>query len=154
MSKTRRLIVSTAALASLAFVSPANAAGTPVIVSGPGSTQSTYTQPVAFAQQGDAITYVNADIATHDVTSFEMGPATAAHCVEDFDPFTPGTQERFPPGPNGESRCPLIYSELIGAARTTPVRGLENVGTAARIIDFYCSIHRGMTGKLVVLPTV
>jgi plastocyanin len=85
LSKT---ILGAAAAVTLAFPSSANAVGTPVIVSGPGSTYTTYTQPVAVVQQGDEVMYVNADVSGgHDVVSRQYGPDLAAHCFRRIIPL-------------------------------------------------------------------
>lgn len=141
----RRISTTLIGLAALgaSVTTPATAAGTPAIVSGPGSTNSTYTTPVAVVQAGDALLYVNADIAPHDVVARTMGPNTAPHCSEDGNPFVTGIQRRFPIG-----ECPIFWTELITATMTTPVRGLENVAPLTTY-EFYCSIHASMKGTLV-----
>jgi polyvinyl alcohol dehydrogenase (cytochrome) len=43
----------------------------------------------------------------------------------------------------------LFRSDLIGLGQTTPIEGLENV-QAGRTYGFFCSIHPGMRGQLIV----
>jgi plastocyanin len=43
----------------------------------------------------------------------------------------------------------IFRSDLIGLGQTTPIEGLENV-QAGRTYGFFCSIHPGMRGQLIV----
>lgn len=156
MTPIRRSVLALATLGAFALPTSAHAVGTPVIVTGPGAYITNYTQPVAVAQPGDEMTYVNADAQPHDVVSVELGPPLAAHCVEDADPFTTGTQERFPmrdvDGDGDlDNTCPIFWSKLITVGQTTPVRGLENVQGGGRLYAFYCSIHGNMKATLIVV---
>lgn len=131
----RKLALVVAALAVAVPASPATSAGVEtVIVSGPGSFASTYTQPVTVASVSGALTYVNGDIQPHDVISTMVGSDDQPWC----DGFLPG-------------RCPLFWSELIFIGNRTPVLGLSNLA-AGKTYQFYCSIHRNMTGVLVTVP--
>jgi len=146
MTPIRRSALALAVLGAFALPASAQAAGTPIIVTGPGSYITNYTQPVAVVQVGDEVTYVNADVQPHDVVAREFGPDTASFCGEDIDPFTTGTQRRF-----AEGSCPVFWSKLISVGQTTPVLGLENVQGGGRLYEFYCSIHGNMKATLVVV---
>lgn len=115
------------------------------IVSGPGDTyKPVFTQPVVVIDADDAVTLVHADpTGLHDVVAKTIGSDAAPHCGEDANPFLPGIQRRFPLG-----ACPIFWSDLIGAAQTTPVRGTGNVAPLT-VYEFYCSIHTNMIGRLV-----
>lgn len=146
MNSTHRTLLTIAALSAFALPGGARAAGTPVIVTGPGSYVSGYTQPVAVAQPGDEITYVNADVQPHDVVAYEKGPDTASFCDDDIDPFTAGVQRRYALG-----KCPIFWSDVISVSKTTPVLGLENIQGGGRIYPFFCSVHPNMEGTLVAV---
>ena len=146
MKHTLRTVMSLTALAAFALPSSARATGTPVIVAGPGSYITNYTQSVVVAQPGDSITYINADVQPHDVIARELGPDTPAFCGEDADMFTPGVQRRYELG-----SCPLFWTNLISVSGSTPVLGLENIQGGGTLYDFYCSIHPNMRGTLVAV---
>lgn len=146
MSTIRRSLSALAVAAACAMPASAHAVGTPVIVSGPGSYITNYTQPVAVAQPGDDVLYVNADAQPHDVVARTFGPDTAAYCDDDIDPFQVGVQRRFPVG-----GCPVFWTPLITIGQQAPVQGLDNVQGGPRIYDFFCTIHGNMEGQLVVL---
>ena len=91
------------------------------IVAAPGSAQTTYATPVMLTQVGGPLSFVNLDAVQHDVVAEETLP-------------------------NGR---PLFSTPLISLGESAPVDGLENV-KAGTTYGFYCSIHRGMRGSLVV----
>lgn len=137
-----------AAVAAIASALPARAAG-PVILSGPGSQYSTYSQPVTAAQVGGDLTYVNGDIAFHDVLARDYGSDVKPWCGPP-DPSKPEDPIKNPRGfPFG--KCPVFWSNLIGLSRMTPVLGTDQL-LAGRTYDFYCSLHPWMFGALVALP--
>ncbi len=90
------------------------------IVAGPGAASTTYATPVMVTEVGGPLTFVNLDIAQHDVVSRAQGPGG-----------------------------PLFRSKLIGLAQTAPVEGLDRV-EAGKTYGFYCTIHPGMQGTLIV----
>ena len=49
-------------------------------------------------------------------------------------------------GPDGQ---PVFRSKLVGLGEVTPIEGLNRV-QAGRTYPFFCSIHPGMRGSLVV----
>ena len=92
----------------------------PSIVSGPGAASTGYATPLVLSQAGQKVTYVNLDNVQHDVNSTKKGP---------------------------DGR-PVFHSKLIGLAESAPVQGAEKV--PAGTYEFYCSVHPGMRGNLVV----
>ena len=105
------------------------------IVTGPGGFAAGYATRAIVVPKGMAVTYVNGDIAKHDVVSKQYGPSTQPWCGN------------WPLG-----RCPLLSSDLIPVGETTPVLGLENTLPGATY-DFYCTLHPNMQGQLSVPPS-
>ena len=81
---------------------------------------NTYLTPDVTIDQGESVTFVNADAVEHDVLSRGAGPDGKA----------------------------LFRSELIGFAQSAPVEGTEFLVTGA--YPFICSIHPQMEGTLTV----
>jgi plastocyanin len=73
------------------------------------------------AEKGGALSFVNLDAPQHDVTSDEKGA-------------------------DGK---PLFYSRLGGIGEVVPVEGLDNVQPGKQY-GFFCSLHPGMRGTLIV----
>lgn len=106
------------------------------VVAQPGSQFSGYTTPAMVVQQGSDLTFVNGDIASHDVVALEdYGPDTAPWC-----------------GPFKTGKCPLFWSRLIGLGATTDVLGMDQV-QPGETYTFYCTLHPNMQGTLVVAPS-
>jgi plastocyanin len=91
------------------------------IVAGPGAASSTYATPVMVTQVGGPLSFTNLDLPQHDVTADEAGP---------------------------DGR-PLFHTPLIGIGQTVPVEGLDQV-QSGRTYGFYCTLHPGMRGSLIV----
>ena len=91
------------------------------VVAGPGAASTTYATPVMVTQPGGSLSFANLDVAQHDVTAVQKGP-------------------------NGK---PLFQSPLIGLGQTAAVDGADRL-TAGQTYDFFCSIHPGMRGQLIV----
>jgi plastocyanin len=91
------------------------------IVTAPGATSTGYATPVMATQVGGPLSYVNLDAVQHDVTSDQKG---------------------------SDGR-PLFFSKLSGLGEVSPVQGLDKV-QSGQSYGFYCSIHPGMRGTLVV----
>lgn len=123
-------------VAPLPVVAAASVAKPPVfVVTGPSAQTVGYLTPVVAVQRGGALTLVNADIMRHDVVALgSAGPSDQPWC------------ERFEGYP-----CPLFWSDLAGLGGQRPVLGLENVAPGATY-TYYCTLHHGMKGTLVVLP--
>ena len=104
-----------AAVAALAVPSSASAANNVVVTAG-----FRYVPPSVSVAQGDTLTYVNADVAPHDVTSDATGP----------------------------DNLPIFYSDVVGTGGQSNVRGVSSL--APGTYGFYCSVHPTMTGTLTV----
>jgi polyvinyl alcohol dehydrogenase (cytochrome) len=91
------------------------------VVAGPGAASTTYATPVMITQPGGPLSFVNLDVAQHDVTAEEKDS-------------------------NGR---PLFQSRLVGLGESAPVEGLDRV-QSGETYRFYCSIHPGMQGSLIV----
>ncbi len=119
---------------ALATASPAAAA---VAAAGPGGFVTGFVTPVVVVARGEAITFVNTDIARHDFVA--------------ADAFVPRKLARkakwcsaFPAG-----KCPLFWSQRIGTGASTDVLGLQRVQSGKQY-TFYCTVHPNMKGTLVV----
>jgi len=95
--------------------------GSSTIVAGPGAVYSTYATPVAVAEKNGSVSFVNLDPPQHDVTADEKGP---------------------------DGR-PVFWSRLGGLGEVVPVEGMDRV-ESGKSYGFFCSLHPGMRGTLVV----
>jgi outer membrane protein assembly factor BamB/plastocyanin len=91
------------------------------IVAGPGAVYTTYATPVMTVSKGGTLNFVNLDPPQHDVTAEEAGP---------------------------DGR-PVFSSRLAGIGEVVPVEGLDRVESGKQY-GFFCSIHPGMRGRLIV----
>ena len=91
------------------------------IVAVPGSTYTTYATPVMVTQVGGPLSFMNFDLPQHDVIADEKGP----------------------------DGMPLFQSKLSGLGEVAPIEGLDRV-KSGRTYGFYCSLHPGMRGSLIV----
>lgn len=135
------VLVALAAVATLA--SPAQALDH-VYVSGAGEGFGlNYKVPVLAIFEGDTATYVNADIAAHNVRAAVLGP-DRAWCTT-------------PPFNFASGRCPLFSTALIGLGQTSPIFGLSDIsvppGETSRSFPFVCTLHGWMQGTLIVVAT-
>lgn len=110
----RRLLV-LAAIASIAAPSSASAANNVVVTAA-----FRYVPPSVTIAQGDTLTYVNADIAPHDVTATLTGP----------------------------DNLPIFYSDVVATGGQSDVRRVSSLAPGS--YSFYCSVHPTMTGTLTV----
>jgi plastocyanin len=137
--RTRTLILLTAA-AMLVGIAPTSAAPTDTqVVSGPTAKYYGYLTPVVVISKGGAVTYTNIDIERHNVV--QDVNADGVH----------GSAKRNWCGLFTKGRCPLFYSALIGLGQSESVQGLQYV-QPGQIYTFYCTLHPGMKGKLVIAP--
>lgn len=103
-----------------------------------------YATPVIVVTRGEEITFTNLDLEKHNV-------------VQDIATDGKGSKKLMPwcekpkSGHHGQhhAECPIFWSELIGLGETAPVLGLNNV-KSGEIYSFYCTLHHGMKGKLIV----
>jgi polyvinyl alcohol dehydrogenase (cytochrome) len=93
----------------------------PAILAGPGASSTTYATPVMATQVGGPLSFANLDLPQHDVVSDQKGPDGG----------------------------PLFSSRLGGLGEVVPVEGLDRV-QSGQTYGFYCSIHPGMRGSLIV----
>lgn len=94
---------------------------TSTVVAGPGATFTGYATPAALVQAGEGASFNNADtMATHNVVSNAPGP----------------------------HRGRLFSTPLIPGGQTVPIEGVEAL--AAGTYGFFCTLHTGMTGELIV----
>ena len=47
--------------------------------------------------------------------------------------------------------CPVFWTKLIGLGQSTDVKGIDKVKPGT-VYSFFCTIHPGMKGKLIVAP--
>jgi plastocyanin len=118
------VIAAVAGSAALALSATAGAADdpqpVPTIVSGPGATNAGYATPVMATQVGGPLQYTNLDVVQHDVVSEKKRRGR-----------------------------PLFSTPLTSLGETEAVKGLKRV-KSGQTYGFYCSIHPGMRGQLVV----
>jgi outer membrane protein assembly factor BamB len=91
------------------------------IVAGPGATSTGYLTPVMATRVGGPLSFVNLDPVQHDVVSDERQPDGRA----------------------------TFSSKVSGLGEVAPVQGMDKV-KAGQTYGFYCSIHPGMRGQLLV----
>jgi outer membrane protein assembly factor BamB/plastocyanin len=100
---------------------PGSGAGlSPTVVAGPGAYATTYATPVMVVGAGGTVSFMNEDLQQHDVTAVALGA---------------GGQ-------------PLFQSRLIGLGELADVKGVSRLKPGS--YGFYCSIHPGMKGTLIV----
>lgn len=130
----KAILILCAAAISLGPIAPASAA---YAVTGPGGFAAGWATPAVVIAPGEAITYLNADAAPHNfIASEAFVPKKAAKKVKWCSGYDRG-------------KCPLFWSETIGAGATTEVLGLERV-VSGQQYAFYCSLHPNMKGTLIV----
>jgi polyvinyl alcohol dehydrogenase (cytochrome) len=91
------------------------------VVAVPGSTYTTYATPVMVTQVGGPLSFMNFDLPQHDVVSDDKGPDGRA----------------------------LFQSKLSGLGEVAPIEGLDRVKSGSTY-GFFCSLHPGMRGSLIV----
>ena len=116
------------------LAAPASAA---VVATAPGGFLAGFLPPVVVIEEGEGITYANADVAPHDfVADGHFLPKKAARKVKWCSGFDPG-------------KCPLFWSPKIGAGESTEVEGLERLRSGDQY-NFLCTVHPNMKGTLIV----
>ena len=105
-----------------------------VAIAGPQGATVGFATPSVLTVTGQALTLANADATGHDITSKLTKPKKLKFGKKYYT-----------------IQVPLFRSESVPAGSTGPVVGVEGLkpGTYA----FFCSLHTGMTGSLVVQPT-
>lgn len=107
------------------------------VVSGPLAQFYGYVTPVVIVEPGGQLAYSNIDIVQHDVVQ-DVGADGIAN--KKRDPWC----KRFK-----KKECPLFWSARAGLGDTVDVKGLNNLESGS-IYSFYCTLHPGMKGKVVV----
>lgn len=134
MRVNRAVLAAASAALVLAAPAPAHAA---VAAAVPGSFAGGFATPVVVTAPGEAITFVNADPAPHNfVADGVYLPKKEAKKAKWCSAFTAKT-------------CPLFWSPTIAAGETTEVEGVDGL-EAGKQYPFFCSLHPGMKGTLVV----
>lgn len=119
---------------ALLWMAPAHAATAAAV---PGSYMAGFATPVVVAAQGEAIDFLNTDVAPHNfVADGIFLPKKAAKKTEWCSGYTPKT-------------CPLFWSPTITSGETTTVEGIERL-TSGSQYAFLCSLHPSMKGTLVI----
>jgi plastocyanin len=109
------------------------------VLSGPGAQFAGYATPVVVIQKGGALEYTNLDIVQHDV-------------VHDVEADGISSKRKRPWCSSfHRGHCPLFWSKRAGLGSTVPVKGVASLKTG-KIYTFFCTLHPGMKGKLVVGP--
>ena len=142
----RKLKLGVAAVAlALAIVPTAAVAGQtdrpaqgPVVLSGAGGQFYGYVTPVMVVQQGGELSYANFDIVQHDVV----------HYVEADEIFNKKKDPWCKMYKKGT--CPLFWSARASVGEVVDVFGLQNLESGG-VFTFFCTLHPGMKGSLVVL---
>jgi polyvinyl alcohol dehydrogenase (cytochrome) len=116
---------------------PAAAAPPSEVVSGPQAQSYGYLTPLVVTTKGGTVTYTNVDLVRHDVVQ-----DVAADHVHGSRKAKWCKQFR-------KHRCPLFWTPLIGLGEKTSILGLNR--TKPGTYNFYCTLHPGMKGKLVIL---
>jgi plastocyanin len=112
---------------------------------GPAAKFYGYLTPVIVVEKGGELTFTSIDLERHDV-------------VQDVEADGFGGSSKAPWCATGHHHhghvheaCPVFWSKLIGLTQTTTVLGLDKV-EPGKVYSFYCTLHHGMKGKLVVRP--
>ena len=117
----------------------ASAASDAQAVSGPTAKYYGYLTPVIVIQKGDGITYTNLDLERHNVTQDVSTDGVHGSSKRKWCKLFPG------------GKCPIFDSPLIGLGQSESVRGLKYV-KPGQVYTFYCTLHPGMKGRLIVVP--
>lgn len=104
---------------------------------GPGGFAAGFLTPVVVIEEGEGITFRNADVAQHDFVADGV-----------FLPPKVAKKQQWCSGFE-KKKCPLFWSPKAGLGESVEVLGLENVASGKQY-PFFCSVHPGMKGTLVV----
>ena len=142
MRRPSRLLCAVSLLV-VVVAAPSTAAPTEVpvnvVTTAPAAQFHGYTAPVVVTEKSGRLTYVNLDIVQHDV-------------VQDVEADGVKGPKRKPWCKAFKKRaCPVFWSPKIGVGQETEVLGLESV-KPGQTYTFYCTLHPGMQGTLVVRP--
>lgn len=136
MTTSLRLRAGLAAVAALLVAAPAPARAA-VAAAGPGGFAAGFATPVVVSAPGEAITFTNADVAPHNfVADGVYLPKKEAKKARWCSAYTAKT-------------CPFFWSATVGAGESADVEGVERLESGKQY-PFFCSVHPGMKGTLVV----
>jgi plastocyanin len=142
-SRAARLLVAAAVMLGLAASPTAaeSSALVPVnaVVSPPAAQFYGYAAPVVVTEKGGQITYMNLDIAQHDVVQDPKADRIAGPRKK---PWCKAFRRK---------ACPVFWTRRIGIGQQTKVLGLGAV-KPGKTYSFYCTLHPGMRGTLIVRP--
>jgi plastocyanin len=110
-----------------------------VVTTAPGAQFHGYAAPVVVTQKRGTVTYVNLDIAPHNVVQDPRADGVAGPKKK---PWCKAFRKR---------ACPVFWTKQIAIGQQTNVLGLESV-KPGKTYSFYCTLHPGMRGTLVVAP--
>ena len=141
----RRPFVAIALAAAIALSIPGATASSasesdagPYIVSGAAGQFYGYFTPAMVVQPGGELNYANFDIVQHDVV--QDVKVDGVYNKKRKDKWCKGY---------GKKECPLFWSARAGLGETVPVQGLQNL-QSGQVYTFFCTLHPGMKGKIVV----
>jgi plastocyanin len=133
MIRTSRLVLAGSAVA-LAFCGTSADAALPapaVAVSLPQGAITGFATPVVITTAGTAMSFVNADVTGHTVTSKETKPVKVKYGKKYYT-----------------IRVPLFDSEGVNPGAVGDVKGVTALKPGT--YHFYCALHTSMTGELQV----
>jgi plastocyanin len=130
----RRLLLGAAAAGLLVSNVGASASPLPtpaLAVSGPQGAVVGFATPTVVAVQGQALQFLNVDTVGHNITSVATKPKKVKYGKKTFT-----------------MRVPLFDSGSVAGAALGEVKGVS--GLKPGEYAFYCNVHTGMKGTLVV----
>lgn len=126
-----RLLLLAAGAGLAALAAPSGAAplpdGASQVVSGPQSSATNYLTPQVATTAGSLVSFTNLDQTTHDVTSRDTRVVVVR---------------------KKKKKVPLFSAPITAGGQMTKIPGTQALKPGS--YDFYCSLHPGMTGTLVV----
>ena len=108
------------------------------IVSGPQASYYGYLPPAIVAPEGATIEYTNIDLVRHDIVQDTRADGVSGPKNQPWCRFYA----------DGEGKCPVFWTPMLGAGQSAKVKGLENL-EPGRTYSYYCTLHPGMRGTLV-----
>ena len=130
----RRVLLGAAAAGLLVSTVGATAAPLPtpaLAVAGPEAAVVGFLSPEVIAVQGQAVQFLNADTVGHTITSVASRPVRIKYGKKYYT-----------------MRVPLFDSGSVGSFALGVVKGANTLKPGS--YPFYCSVHTGMKGTLVV----
>jgi plastocyanin len=119
------LVSATGATAAPAVPAPA------VAVAGPEAATAGFVSRAVVSVQGQALSFANGDVAGHTLTSKATKPKKVKYGKKYYI-----------------IQVPLFDSDSVNGGAVGDVKGVTSLKPGT--YDFYCSLHTGMTGQLMV----